>query len=565
LRRIEIWLEDLAMSLKDFDTQGTLFGSVASVGGALFRDEDRFKLFAQKIWPLLAASRPVLAECYDTSNGRPALEPVVMLGVLIFQFLERTPDRQTAELAKYHLGWKLALNLELWAGSFHPTSLVEFRQRLLKHDKARLAFEVVLEGLMQEGFVPRKGKQRLDSTHVLGLVSAMSKLESIRETLRLALQELEEHAAEGAPDFWAVIWERYVEHKIDYRSTDRLLKEKHLQAGSDACKLLGWIETLPAETQKGRQARLLREVFGQYYVVSEDQTAPVEKHGPGAVQNPHDGEAKWCAKGKAKAKKEWVGYKVQVAESVGAKSRENGEPTRNFLTSVVTQAATESDDAGMKETLKAQAAMGLEKPTELFVDAGYISAEAIVEAQAEGRELVGPARPSPRNAKGSRSEDFAVCVEERRAICPAGHQSTQCSRLEEQTTGKVSYRFEWSTHCHACPLREKCIGKRQSHRTLVVGEHHTVLQERRKEQKTEAFAQRMRERNAIEGTQSELVRAHGQRQARYRGKGKVDLQNQLIGAACNIKRWLKLLAWDLRATVVSAVKAVAASTIAVEA
>jgi hypothetical protein len=38
-----------------------------------------------------------------------------------------------------------------------------------------------------------------------------------------------------------------------------------------------------------------------------------------------------------------------------------------------------------------------------------------------------------------------------------------------------------------------------------------------------------------------LVRAHGLRRARYRGKAKLDLQIQFIGAACNIKRWLILL------------------------
>ncbi len=40
--------------------------------------------------------------------------------------------------------------------------------------------------------------------------------------------------------------------------------------------------------------------------------------------------------------------------------------------------------------------------------------------------------------------------------------------------------------------------------------------------------------------------AHGLRRARYRGKAKVDLQNQFIGAACNIKRWLRLLAQQIQ-------------------
>jgi Transposase DDE domain len=51
----------------------------------------------------------------------------------------------------------------------------------------------------------------------------------------------------------------------------------------------------------------------------------------------------------------------------------------------------------------------------------------------------------------------------------------------------------------------------------------------------------MHQRNAIEGTISELVRGHGLRRARYRGLAKADLQNQLIAAAYNIKRWFQKL------------------------
>jgi hypothetical protein len=60
----------------------------------------------------------------------------------------------------------------------------------------------------------------------------------------------------------------------------------------------------------------------------------------------------------------------------------------------------------------------------------------------------------------------------------------------------------------------------------------------------------MRRGNAIEGTHSELVRAHGLRRARYGGQPKVRLQNYLIGAACNAKRWVARVAWQTRRTIV---------------
>jgi hypothetical protein len=43
-----------------------------------------------------------------------------------------------------------------------------------------------------------------------------------------------------------------------------------------------------------------------------------------------------------------------------------------------------------------------------------------------------------------------------------------------------------------------------------------------------------------------LVRGHGLRRARYRGLIKVKLQNYFIGAACNVKRWLRREAWKLQ-------------------
>jgi hypothetical protein len=36
-----------------------------------------------------------------------------------------------------------------------------------------------------------------------------------------------------------------------------------------------------------------------------------------------------------------------------------------------------------------------------------------------------------------RGRDPEVRVEERRAVCPAGKESTQCSRLEEESPGRV--------------------------------------------------------------------------------------------------------------------------------
>jgi len=395
---------------------------------------------------------------------------------------------------------------------------------------------------------------------MFGRVSRMSRLDCVRQSLRLALEELADQVPEPArPEWWPLWWERYVDSQADYRAPLETLARKMVEAGNDAQQLLGWLATPAAkELRMGKQTTLLARVFGEQFAVQAGgapQPKTKEELSSARVQNPHDPDATYAAKGKGEQKKEHVGYKVQVAETVSEAVLVAGEPTGNFISGMVTHAARESDEEGARKMEQEQQALGLDKPPVQYVDAAYISTQKLVEAAAEGRELIGPAAPPANNNDGRfTSAAFQVQVEQRKAVCPAGHQNSQCSRLQEQATGRVSYRFEWDTAtCAACPLRQKCIKTDHPHRALVVGEHHTTLQARRQEQQTKPFQQRMRHRNAIEGTQSELVRAHGLRHTRYRGLAKARLQNYFIGAACNIKRWLRRLAWGLQNSLTLAV------------
>lgn len=535
------------MSLPEFSTQSFLF-STAALSSSLFPESDRYRLFAKLVYPRLVKVRPQLAASYSAQEGRPAIEPLLLLGVSILQFLDGEPDRAAVEMLRYHAGWNFALNRQLGDALFHPTTLVNFRQRLLEHNLSAVGFQAILDGLVEAGLVARQTRQRLDSTQMFARVSRMSRLECVRETLRLALQELESTTAGvPRPDWWPLLWERYVETKLDYRVEAPVLRQKMDDAGSDAARLLAWVGQLAAsEAGKGEQFKLLERAWNDNFEMkAPGELQQRESRPAGAVQNPHDPEAQWATKGQGKHRKEHVGYKIQVAETVAETKVAKGEPTPNFITAVATQPATASDDAGLPLIEKAQAELGLEKPTEWYLDGAYVSAERLAQAKVEGREIVGPAQPAPKKDGRFSVEDFDVSVEERRAICPAGKTSTQCSRLDEQARQVVNYRFEFTTHCHQCVLRGQCLGKDQKHRTILVGQYHTHLQARRQEQKTEDFKTKARRRNAIEGTQSELVRAHGLRRARYLGLPKAGLQTFLAAAACNAKRWFRRTAWQL--------------------
>lgn len=508
---------------------------------------ERFVFFSERIWPELLKLRPQLEAMYCLDNGRPAEEPVRMTGVTILQFMERLPDRQAAEACTWDGRWKLALQMEVDEAGFHPTTLVKFRDRLVQHGLERLGFEGVLHAMREAGYLPKKTRQRLDSSHVIGLVSRMSRLECVRETLRLALEALERIEALARPEAWPVWWERYVESKLDYQAGAAQLRAKMGQAGGDARDLLRWAkgqaDTAAAEDALALLERVCAENFEE---TKGDVVEPRRAQPPGAVHNPHDPEAQWSTKNTIKDKS-WVGYKVQIAETVEEERRAVKEPTRSVITAVVTQEAISSDKAAVPVVEQEWKDTEQEKPNELYVDAGYTSGSEVVRVEAEGRELKGPMAPPPTREGRISSEAFTVSVTDRRAVCPAGQNSTNCSRLEEQKTGVVTYRFEWNRGlCRTCPERARCLGQGQSHRTLVVGEHHDRIQARRLEQKTEAFRTDMKHRNGIEGTISELARGHGLRRCRYRGLRKTRLQNCFMGAACNIKRWCRRQAWELK-------------------
>ena len=109
--------------------------------------------------------------------------------------------------------------------------------------------------------------------------------------------------------------------------------------------------------------------------------------------------------------------------------------------------------------------------------------------------------------------DFAIDATGARAtICPAGHSSIDeyedCDAPE-----KVEIHFARET-CECCPLRlKRNIGVYVLKADLV----KENIQRRRRAQASWEFAQRYGVRAGIEGTNSELKRAHGLGRLRVRG------------------------------------------------
>ena len=71
------------MSLPVFNPQTHLFGLQAA-HEEVFEKDNRYRLLAERIYSLLVKARPQMESSYCADNGRPAIEPVLLLGVSVF-------------------------------------------------------------------------------------------------------------------------------------------------------------------------------------------------------------------------------------------------------------------------------------------------------------------------------------------------------------------------------------------------------------------------------------------------------------------------------------------------
>jgi hypothetical protein len=109
--------------------------------------------------------------------------------------------------------------------------------------------------------------------------------------------------------------------------------------------------------------------------------------------------------------------------------------------------------------------------------------------------------------EGYRQSDFELNYEAQQATCSEGKVSAVWYE-RPQPDGFVGAEIQFKTQCEGCPVHAQCApGK--SGRTLNVNPYHEILDQRRAEQETEDWKERMKRGPAVEGTISELTLAHG--------------------------------------------------------
>ncbi len=454
-------------------------------------------------------------------------------------------------------------------------TLHNFRGRLMEHDGGRAAFEETTDRIIQ-ALGLGTDRQRLDSTHIMSNIASLTRLGLFCETMRHFLHSLRKEHPQLAALVPPGLARRYLKeegeatHYQDARSGEG--SRRLSVCARDLYRLVAQFRgTVAVHLEEYRLLeRLLREQCqvgrhrdgrpGKDDDDAEDGNVPVALKDPKEVsadslQSPHDPDATYSGhKGK--------GYEVQVAETC------HGENTTQLITHVEVTPSSGSD-AAVPVPLIDELAERKIPPAELFSDTTYGSGRNAFEAERRGTELVSPiGGPVPKEAEARddrerlTAADFAIDATAARAtICPAGHRSID--EYEDcQAPEKVEIHFARET-CEACPLRTRCPVRLKRSIGVYVLQADLVkvnLQRRRRAQTSGEFARRYGVRAGIEGTNSELKRAHGLGRLRVRGGRRVRLAVYLKALACNIKRMLGALLMErARETGMAAEEAAAAA------
>src|SRR5256714_3426711 len=275
------------------------------------------------------------------TRGQPAEAPWRLAVVTVLQFVEGLADRQAADAVRGRIDWKYALGLELTDAGFHYSVLSEFRARVVAGGREAHFLDALLRACKERGWLKARGRQRTDSTHVLGAVRALNRLILVGETLRHALEVL----AEVAPDWlrgqirseWAERYgQRYDEIRLPKEAPARQALAEEI--GRDGYVLLAalyapyapatppWLRLVPA-------VQTLRRVWVQQYYRDAEGTPHWRTEGdgglpPAAVQinSPYDTQTRYSVKRTTS----WAGYKVHVSETCD-------DDTPHLLTDVQTR------------------------------------------------------------------------------------------------------------------------------------------------------------------------------------------------------------------------------------
>jgi len=469
------------------------------------------------------ALRELVRDAYSAHRGRPAEDPVLLLKLEFLQFHYGLSDREVIAEAQVNVAFRYFLDLSLESRLPVPSLLSQFRTRL-GEEGHQAVFEAVVQQAREQGLV--KDRLRLkDATHVIANVAIPSALVLVAQVRQQLLKALRPYAPQRVAE------EEEEATTIRTATADLKDGERLAHRVAHLRRIVVWADELAAtltsaSAKDDRQRQALERALALAHKVLADQDDPQSKD---RVRSAVDPDAR-----RGKHGDYYDGYQLDML--MDAESE---------IITAVEILPGNGDEAADSETLLAQeeGAHGNDV-AELSTD-GILSARGKVLRTLEDPAGLGVEVYAPPPARTWPEEYFSpkqFTLDEQGEVltCPAGQQTKQRRRNTHDTGWRFQFR---RSQCRDCPLQSQCMARLpvKHGRTVIKNDYQAEYDRLRARAQTTRYQEIRREHPKVERKLAEIVRRHGGRRTRYRGRQRVKIQYLLLGLAVNIKRIVRLL------------------------
>ena len=438
---------------------------------------------------------------------------------MVLQRLFGKSDREAVEAFEFDTRWKYACGVDLDFQGFAHTVLVDMRARLAKSDRPRRIFDVTVDAAKGAGLV---GSRRvLDSTPLYDAVATMDTITLVRSAIRQLLgaadQDLQgelravitsgdDYVSNGKP---LIDWD-------DRAARDGLIDSR--ARDGHACLVV--LDERTLERAVGEAAMLLASVLGQDLETVDGVFRIARKVARDRIISTVDPQARH-------------GHKTAARGFDGYKGHAAADPDSEIITDTIVTPGNTADGA-VAQGLIADLVNDPERggDGEVFGDSAYGTGE--FQQHLEDNNITSGCKTQPvaTPAGGLFSKEaFTIDLNNQTVTCP--NQVTVTIRRHADHSGTA--RFQRA--CVRCPQRASCTTS-TSGRTITINPNEPALATARARNRDPIWRARYRTtRPKIERKLAHLMRRrHGGRNARVRGRTKVDADFNLLAAATNIAR-----------------------------
>lgn len=461
----------------------------------------------------------LLAPFYSADRGQPSEPPVMLLKLEYLRYHYNLSDRQVIERGKSDLAFRMFLQVDCYDTLVHPTTLCYFRGRLGAAGFQRVFDQVVAQARTQ-GLV----KERLrikDATHVLADIDAPSSLSlvaQIRDRLLDAAEPFDARLVGGERVNVELLRERTASQKIELRLEARVT---HLK------EILAWVDLLapPADAEHHAAWQHLQSQRRLAHKILADEQDPDAGDKLRSLTDPDARRSKHGV---------WYdGYQLDILMDADSE----------LITQISVLPANGDEAADAVALLRREEAAHGNDVQALSLDGAGFNGPVLRELQDPNGLAVETFVPPKHEAETGlfKPDDFAANADGTAVTCPAG-QTSRYRQRDQRDHGWV-HRFR-REQCADCPLQSQCL-QHPPHgtfgKTVRKNDYQAEYRQAREKAATAEYAEVRREHPKVERKLGEVTNRHGGRRARYRGRGKVLIQELMATSATNIKRIVHLL------------------------